>query len=308
MLSRLPVTCPPSLLEKAQTLPPTRTAIVNAGARLAMISAHDAFRAGIIEPVFFGDADEIKRQAEELEWEIAGHTLVNADGERAAAEAAAKYAGAGDADMIMKGNIHTDTFMRAMVGKEAGLRTGSRFTHVFHMTVPDRDGALLITDGAVNVHPDFETRKAILQNAVTMAHALGNPSPHVAILSATEEPTETIPSSIDARQLSDWARDNVADAKVIGPLAFDLAVSPDAAQVKGVAHPVAGNADIVVVPDIVSGNALFKMMVYFMSACAAGLVLGAKVPILLTSRADPPAARLAAAALGAVHSAYQEKQ
>ncbi len=304
MLSRLAVKCPQALLEKALTLPATKTAIVSAGAQLPMISAHDASRLGLIEPVFFGDPDAIGREAEILEWDIGDLTVIAAGDEREAAEKAAQWGGRGDVGMIMKGHIHTDIFMRAMVDKKSDMRTGTRYTHVFHMTAPDREGTLLISDGAVNVHPDFETRKAILQNAVLLSRALGNARPHVAILSATENATEAIPSSIEAKRLEEWARQQVVDTEVMGPLAFDLAVSPDASRVKGVDHPVAGNADILIVPDIVSGNALFKMMVYYMSACAAGIVMGAKVPILLTSRADPPAARLASAALGAVVNAY----
>ncbi|MCW2309914.1 bifunctional enoyl-CoA hydratase/phosphate acetyltransferase [Rhodobium gokarnense] len=308
MLSRQAVTCPPSLLELAEPLPATPTAIVNAGAQLAMLSAHDATRLNLIEPVFFGDPDAITHHALELDWDISGYRIVATDNEADAAKEAAAWGGRGDVGMVMKGHIHTDVFMRAMVSKASGMRTGARYTHVFHMTAPDREGSLLISDGAVNVHPDFETRKSILKNAVLMSRALGNQRPHVAILSATEEATETIPSSIEAQRLSDWASENVADAEVFGPLAFDLAVSPDAGRIKGVDHPVAGNADILIVPDIVSGNALFKMMVYFMGACAAGLVLGAKVPILLTSRADPPAARLASAALGSVVNAHMKQQ
>lgn len=300
MLGKNQVECPHSLLNAVRSEAPLRTAIVNAGAALVMESAFDAVKAGIIEPLFFGDPEAIRSHASELGWDIGQYQLTAAGDEQSAAAAAASAAGNGEAEAVMKGHIHTDVFMRALLSRTANLRTERRLTHVFHMSVPGRDGQLLITDGAVNIHPDVETKKAVIENAVDLAHALGLPRPKVALLSATEELMEAMPSSTEARTLSDWAADNVADADVFGPLAMDLALSEDAAKTKGVTNPVAGRADIIVVPDIVTGNALFKMMVNYMNACAAGIVLGAKVPILLTSRADPPAARLASAALAAV--------
>ena len=300
MLGKSQVECPHSLLNAAKSAGPLRTAIVNAGAAVVMESAFDAANAEIIEPVFFGDSDAIKRHADGLGWDISRYQITPAGDEQAAASAAAAAAGSGEAAAVMKGHVHTDVFMRALLSRSANLRTERRCTHVFHMTVPGRDGQLLITDCAVNIHPDIETKKAVIQNAVDLALALGLSRPKVALLSASEEPMEQMPSSTEARTLSDWAQDNIAAADVFGPLAMDLALSEDAARTKGVDHPVAGRADIIVVPDIVTGNALFKMMVHYMNACAAGIVLGAKVPILLTSRADPPAARLASAALAAI--------
>ena len=300
MLSTAPVECPRRLLEAAGGLPALRTAVVNATTAMVLESARDAADAKIIEPVLFGDADRIGQLAEEIGWDIGGLRIVDADDEREAAALAAAAAGDGTVEALMKGHVHTDVFMSAALKREAGLRTGRRLTHVFHMTVPGHDDPLFISDGALNTHPDVETKKAIITNAVDLARALEIEIPHVALLSATEEPSEHLPSSLHAAELADWAKVNVGGAEVHGPLAFDLTVSPDAARIKGIDHPVAGNADIVVVPDIVSGNALFKMMVYFMSACAAGVVLGAKVPILLTSRADPPEARLASAAVASI--------
>ncbi|MGI9382577.1 MAG: bifunctional enoyl-CoA hydratase/phosphate acetyltransferase [Methyloligellaceae bacterium] len=300
MLSTVPVERPRRLLEAVDGLPALRTAVVNATSGLVLESARDAADANIIEPVMFGDADEIRRLADEIGWDIGGLRIVDAAGEHEAAALAAAAAGAGDVDALMKGHVHTDVFMSAALKREAGLRMGHRLSHVFHMTVPGHDEPLLITDGALNTHPDVETKKAIVTNGVDLAHALEIEVPHVALLSATEEPSEHLPSSLHAAELADWAKTNVGRAEVHGPLAFDLTVSAEAARIKGIDHPVAGNADIIVVPDIVSGNALFKMMVYFRSACAAGVVLGAKVPILLTSRADPPEARLASAAIAAV--------
>jgi phosphate acetyltransferase len=192
--------------------------------------------------------------------------------------------------------------MRALLGRDAGLRTGNPFTHLFYMTMPGRNEGLIITDAALNPAPDIDIRKAITTNAVSMMRLLGVDRPKVALLSATEVPNPRIPSSVEAAEITAWAKVHLPDAEVAGPLAFDLAVSQHAATLKGVTSPVAGHADIIVVPEIVSGNALFKMMVQFMGACAGGLVMGAKVPIVLTSRADPPVARLASVALATIVS------
>lgn len=299
-----PAQCPASLLEAARGRPPIRTAVVNAGNDVVMESVRDAVAAGLIDPLLIGDPDSIRRHGEAVGFDTASFTIDPAADEESAAVQAAVHASRGEVGAIMKGHIHTDVFMKALLDKKHGLRTGRRLSHVFHMTTPLREGALLISDGALNTHPDLETKKAILLNAVELAHALGLARPHVALLSATEEPTDRIPSSVEAAALRDWARENVRDAEVEGPLAFDLAVSPEAVRIKGITSPVAGRADVLIVPDIVSGNALFKMMVHFMGACAAGIVMGAKVPILLTSRADPPAARLASAALAAIAGAH----
>lgn len=294
------VQCPPALLEAARGFAPLRTAVVNAGTDVVLESVRDCVEAGLIEPLLIGDPEDIRAGADKLGWDISAFAIdVAVDEEDAAAKGAA-HAGAGRVDAILKGHVHTDVFMRAVLDKQYALRTGRRFSHVFHMTAPGRGKPLFISDGALNTHPDLETRKAILLNAVDLAHALGVARPHVALLSATEEPSDAIPSSVEAAELAAWAKDNVRQAVVDGPVAFDIAVSAEAAQIKGIAAPGAGQADIIIVPDIVAGNALFKMMVHFMGACAAGIVLGAKVPILLTSRSDPPAARLASAALAVI--------
>lgn len=299
-----PAQCPPELLEAARGRTRIRTAVVNAGNDVVMESVRDAVAAGLIEPLLIGDPDAIGRHGEALGFDVGAFTVDPAADEASAAAQAAAHAAAGEVGAIMKGHVHTDVFMKALLDKQYGLRTGRRLSHVFHMTTPLREGALLISDGALNTHPDLETKKAILLNAVELAHALGNARPRVALLSATEEPTDRIPSSVEAAALRDWARENAPGAEVEGPLAFDLAVSPEAARIKGIDSPVAGRAEILIAPDIVSGNALFKMMVHFMGACAAGIVMGAKVPILLTSRADPPAARLASAALAVIAGAH----
>lgn len=300
MLSTRPFQCPPALLEKARAKPAVVTAVANAGTALALESARQASEEGLIVPILVGDPDAIRAAADAIEWDIGDLQLVAAEDEEEAARLAARIAGAGDARALMKGHVHTDCFVLAILDRKAGLRTGRRLTHAFHMTVPDHDKPLLITDAAVNVAPDLETKFEAMRNAVRLARALGTELPRVAILSGSEEPSESMPSSLEAADLAERASRELTGALVHGPLAFDLAVSPEAARIKGIDHPVAGNADILVAPNIETGNALFKMMVYFMSACAAGIVLGAKVPAILTSRADPPEARLASAAIAAI--------
>ena len=300
MLSTRPFECPPALLERARRKPAVTTAVANAGATLALESAKQATESKLIRPILVGDQDDIVRTADEIAWDISDFEIVHANEEDEAAVKAAKLAGDGAAGALMKGHVHTDAFMMAILKRESGLRTGRRLTHVFHMTVPDTDRALLITDAAVNIAPDLETKFEAMRNAVALAHALGIEEPRVAILSGSEAPTERMPSSMDAATLTQRAAAELSGALVHGPLAFDNAVSPEAAAVKGITHPVAGHADILLAPNIETGNALFKMMVYFMSATAAGIVMGAKVPAILTSRADPPEARLASAAIAAI--------
>jgi len=300
MLSNRPFQCPPALLARAQSAPPVRTAIASAGADLPLESARLAVEAGVMEPVLVGDRNAIAAAAERIDWDIGGFEIVDAADEPAAGMTAAKLCGDGAADALMKGHIHTDAFVRGILSRDAGLRTGRRLTHVFHMTVPDDDKALLITDAAINVAPDIETRLQAAANAVDLAIALGIDAPKVAVLSASEEATETMPSTLDAAEITARAVAEIPNASVYGPLAFDNAVSPEAAAIKEIDHPVAGHADILLVPTIETGNALFKIMVYFMSACAAGIVMGAKVPAILTSRADPPEARLASAAIASI--------
>ena len=265
-----------------------------------MESVRDAVGAGFIEPLLIGDPEDIREHAEALGFDIDPFHVDPAASEKDAALKGAVHAASGRVAALLKGHVHTDAFMVPLLDKKHGLRGGRRLSHVFHMSVVSRDKPLFITDGALNTHPDIETKKAILLNAVDLAHALGLARPNVALLSATEEVSDAIPSSGDARELAAWASDNIDSAQVFGPVAFDIAVSQEAAGIKGFAKPGAGEADIIVVPDIVSGNALFKMMVHLMGACAAGIVMGAKVPILLPSRADPPAARLASAALAVI--------
>lgn len=269
-----------------------------------MEAAKAATEAGIMEPVFTGETAIIQAEAEKLGWDISGFQIIDADGEEEAGRAAAHACGEGRADVLMKGQLHTDVFMKSALARDVGLRTGGRLVHIFHISHPDGGKPMLVSDAAVNVTPNMETRQDSVRNVVSLLHRLGNDHPRVAILSATESVIPSVPSSVEARELAEWAKDNVEGASFSGPLALDLILSPDAAATKGLTDdPVAGRADAIIVPDIVSGNAIFKSFVYLCGGCAGGLVMGAKVPILLTSRADPPAARLASVALAAIVSA-----
>ncbi len=300
-LSNRAAVAPQNLLDLAATFAAPRVAIARAGAPLPMQAAEDATKAGIMIPVFVGEADAIRAQAAKLDWDISAYAIHDTTGEDEAGRTAAALCGAGEADVLMKGNLHTDVFMKAAVSRDAGLRTGRRFVHIFHISHPDGGKPILISDAAVNVHPNLETRQDAIREVANLLNLLGNTRPKIAILSATESPIPSVPSALEGRALADWAKANISNADVSGPLAFDLIMSPDAATTKGLAaDPVAGFADAIIVPDIVSGNALFKAFVYLKGGCAAGLVTGAKVPILLTSRADPAAARMASAALAAI--------
>ena len=308
MLSTLPFECPSELLERGRAGAPTPTAVAGAAGELALESARRATEAGLIEPVLVGEALRIADLAKSIDWDIQGLRIVAAEDEAAAAEAAVALARGNEVAAVMKGQIPTDVLMRTVVSRQTGLRTGQRLSHVFYMTAPGRAGALTITDAVVNVAPDVETRLHIARNAVGLYQALGEPEAKVAVLSATEHAIKAMPSSMEAAEIVERAGDEVAGALVEGPFALDIAVSPQAAAVKGVESKVAGQADILLVPNIETGNALFKAMVYFMSATAAGLVLGAKVPIVLTSRADPPEARLAATALAAIVAGHGDEK
>ncbi len=304
MLSELPFEVPPYLLERTRGLDPIPMAVAGAGHPVVMESAQRAADARLIDPILVGDAEAIGAIAADMAWDKSLFRIVAAVGEDGACRTAAALAAGREAAALMKGHVHSDAIMRAVLKRDAGLRTERRASHVFHMTVPGRDRVLFITDGALNVAPDAGAKLDIIRNAVAAAHALGNPEPKVALLSASETAIESLPSSTDAAEVVKRARDGaIAGAVVDGPLAFDNAVSPEAAELKGIEGPVAGRADILVVPNIEMGNGLVKMMVYFMSGLAAGVVMGARVPIVLTSRADPPEARFAAAAIAAIIAA-----
>ncbi len=302
MLSTAPFEVPGYLLDKARALPTPAMAVAGAANPLALESARRAADEGLADPVLVGEGDAITALARDMDWDISGVRVVDAADEAAAAEAAVALASGGEVTALMKGHVHTDALMRAVLKREAGLRTDRRISHIFHMTVPGDDQVLHVTDAAINVQPTVDDKVHILGNVVDLAHALGNAEPRVAVLSGAETVNPAMPSSVDAAEVVARAGD-IAGAMVDGPLAFDNAVSPEAARIKGIDSPVAGRADVLLVPNLEAGNFLFKQMVYFMSATAAGIVMGARVPIVLTSRADPPEARLAATAIAAIVAA-----
>lgn len=302
-LNKADPACPADLLERALRFAAPRIAIARAGAPAPMEAAQDAVEAGVMIPVFVGERDRIEKEAAALNWDISDFDLIEAEGEEGSGRAAAQAVREGRADVLMKGHLHTDAFMKAAISRSHGLRTDKRFVHIFHMSAagPGVTKPLLISDAAVNVAPSMSTRQDALRLVVELSQRLGTERPRVAILSATESVIESVPSSVEADELATWAAENIPDADVRGPLAMDLILSSEAAEIKGLRDdPVAGEADAVIVPDIVSGNALFKTLVYVGGACAAGVVMGGSAPILLTSRADPPAARLASACLAQI--------
>ena len=301
MLSDVPYEVPAYLMEMADGTRARPMAIVGAAYPVVLESARRAAAAGLVEPVLVGETDTVAAIARDMDWNIAGLRLIDAVDEAEACETAAALAGSGEVATLMKGQVHTETLMRAVLKRSAGLRTERRTSHVFHMTVPGSDRVLHITDAVINVQPDVETKMDILANAVDLAHTLGTVEPRVAVLSGAETVNPSMPSSVEAADVVKRANSGAVEgARVDGPLAFDIAVSEAAARIKGIGGPVAGRADILLVPNLEAGNFMFKQMVYFMSATAAGVVLGARVPIVLTSRADPPEARLAATAIAAI--------
>jgi phosphate acetyltransferase len=301
---RSPV-CPAWLIKKVRSArsKPLRLAIVRASAPLPMKTAHEAWKEGIAIPVLIGEADKIKKLAEALSWDLDGIEVHDCKGEKSAIDVAISLTGAHKIDALMKGHLHSDVFMGGVVTREAGIRAEKRMVHVFAMFPPEGGDPLLISDAAVNVMPDLKTRQQALRVLVETAHALGIDTPKVAILSATETPIASIPSSLEAQELSRWAEENIDGALFSGPLSFDLSVVPEAVKIKDVKNnPVAGHANALLVPDITSGNILFKALVWYKAACAAGVVTGGKVPIILTSRSDSHEARMASIALTALMS------
>lgn len=303
LLSTNTVECPQYLLDQADGLPAAATAVVNAASKTVMQSCKMASDEGLITPVLVGDASAIQKIAADLDWNLSDIRIVQADSEDKAAAAAVALAKGNEVASLMKGNIHTDHLLKAVINKELGLRTGRRLSHVFHMSVPNSNASICITDAAINVAPSVAIKLDIARNVTSLMHAIGYEQPKIAVLSATEVASPTIPSSMAAQEVVQAAQAGEVEGALLGgPFAFDNAVSPYAAKLKGITDPVAGNADVLLVPNIETGNALFKQMVYFMGAAAAGLVLGATVPIILTSRADPAAARLASTALAAIYA------
>ena len=296
------------LLNAAKSLPKIRMGVVHPCSREALEGALDAARLGLIEALLIGPEARIRSLADECQMDLAGFSIVNVPHSHAAAVKAVEMARAGEVDALMKGSLHSDELLSAVVNAQTGLRTERRVSHVFVLDVPRYPKPLLITDAAINVAPDFDAKVDIVQNAIDLAHALGIARPKVAILSAVETVTPKLRSSMDAAALSKMAdRGQITGGLVDGPLAFDNAVSLAAARTKGIKSDVAGDADILVVPDLESGNMLAKQLEYLGGAQAAGIVMGARVPIVLTSRADSAHSRIASCAIAILLIAHRLK-
>jgi phosphate acetyltransferase len=300
MLSKKEIICPEQLLKLAKAKGPVKAVIVNAGKAVSIESAKQAVDQGLIDPIFVGDKKVIDKIASDISWDISNYEIVDEPIENNTAAIAAKMASEGKVKIIVKGHIHTDILMKAVLKRDLNLIGKKRLSHVWHMTLEKSDKPFIITDGALNVLPKLETKMHILKNSVDFAKRIGISKPKVSVLSATEEVLESVPSSIDAKELTERAKKEDIDADVFGPMAFDNSVSENAAQIKGIKNVVAGKADILLVPNVEAGNGLVKMMIYFMGACAAGVVVGGKVPVVITSRADSAPARLASIAAAIV--------
>jgi len=300
MLSKKEIICPEQLLKLAKTKGPVKVVIVNAGKAVSIESAKQAVDESLIDPIFVGDKKVIEKLANDIKWDISKYEIVDEPIENNTAPIAAKMASEGKVKIIVKGHIHTDILMKAVLKRDLNLIGKKRLSHVWHMTLEKNDKPFIITDGALNVLPKLETKMHILKNSVDFAKRIGINKPKVSVLSATEEVLESVPSSVDAKELMERAKNDGIDADVFGPMAFDNSVSENAAQIKGIKNAVAGKADILLVPNVEAGNGLVKMMIYFMGACAAGVVVGGKVPVVITSRADSAPARLASIAAAIV--------
>ena len=300
MLSNKEIVCPNNLLDKAQEKKGVKVAVVNAGKPLPMLSVQDAVAENLIEPIFIGDKKEILKCAEDLKWDISNFEIIDEPIENNTAKIAAQLASKGKVKIIVKGHIHTDVLMKEVLKREYNLLGKTRLSHIWHMTVEKDDKPLIITDGALNVLPNVKTKMHILKNAINFSNRIGISRPKVSVLSATEEVLESVPSSLDAAEITKLAKDENLEADVFGPLAFDNSISKKSAGIKGIKNSVAGEADILLVPSVETGNGLVKMMIYFMGACAAGVVVGGKVPVVITSRSDEAQARLASIAAAVV--------
>ena len=300
MLSDKSTVCPLNLLDIAHQKRGIKAAIVNAGKELPMLSVMDAVKEKLIVPVLIGDQGEIKKIAEELKFDISDYEIVHEPIENNTAKVAAKLAGDGDVKIIVKGHIHTDVLMKEVLLRKYNLIGKTRLSHIWHMTLDKEDDPLIITDGALNVNPNVKTKMHILKNVIDFCHRINIPKPKVSILSATEEVLDSMQSSVDAKEITELAKKENLNADIYGPLAFDNSVSKKSAAIKGIKNNVAGDADVLLVPNVEAGNALVKMMIYFMGACAAGVVVGGKVPVVITSRSDEATARLASIAAAVV--------
>jgi len=300
MLSKKEIVCPNNLLNAAHRKKIVKAAIVNAGNSLSMISVQDAVNSNLIEPIFIGDKKEILKYAQDLKWDISGYEIIDEPVENNTAAIATKLASENKIRIIVKGHIHTDILMKEVLRREYGLLGKTRLSHIWHMTIDKDEKPLIITDGALNVLPNIKTKMHILRNVINFSNRIGIDIPKIAVLSATEEVIDSVPSSKEAAEITKLAKEELLNADVFGPLAFDNSISKKSASIKGIKNKVAGEADVLLVPSVETGNALVKMLIYFCGACAAGVVIGGKVPVVITSRSDEPPARLASIAAAVV--------
>ena len=300
MLSDKEIVCPNNLLDVAHQKKGISAGIVNAGKSITMMSVMDAVNENLITPTFIGNKGEIEKCALELNFDISEFEIIDEKKENKTAVIAAELASKEKIKIIVKGHIHTDVLMKEVIKKKYNLIGKTRLSHIWHMTLDKEDKPLIITDGALNVSPNVKTKMHILKNVINFCNRIGNERPKVSILSATEEVLDSVQSSLDAKEITEIAKKENLKADVFGPLAFDNSISKKSAEIKGIKNVVAGDADVLLVPNVEAGNALVKIMVYFMGACAAGVVVGGKVPIVITSRSDVATARLASIAAAVV--------
>jgi len=296
------------LIAAARSVPAIPTAVAHPCDETSLKGALDAAAAGMIKPLLVAPEGKVRDVARKLGADIGGAEIVDVPHSHAAAAKSVELVRAGTVELIMKGSLHSDELLAEVTRRETGLRTERRISHVFIMDVPTYPKALFVTDAAVNIFPDLEAKRDIVQNAVDLHIGLGLGTPKVAILSAVETVTPKIPSTIDAAALCKMAdRGQITGAEIDGPLAFDNAISPEAARIKGIRSNVAGQAQILVVPDLEAGNMLAKNLTFLSNADAAGIVLGARVPIILTSRADDVRTRMASCAVAVLYADYLRK-
>lgn len=296
------------ILQQAQANGPRPMAVAHPCSSEALLGAVEAAEQGIATPILVAPRAKLQKLAASLDIDLARFEVIDVEHSHAAAERAVALVREGFADMLMKGSLHTDEFMAAVLDRNKGIRTDRRVSHVFVMKVESYPRYLFITDAAINIEPDLEAKRDICQNAIDLCQALGIAQPKVAILSAVETISPKIRSTLDAAALCKMAdRGQIKGGLLDGPLAFDNAISHEAADTKGITSPVAGEPDILLVPDLESGNMLAKQLTYLAAAASAGIVMGARVPIVLTSRADDAAGRLASSAVANVLAAHHKK-
>ena len=273
---------------------PVNSAVANANNDITIKAIHEAWEKGLINPVLVGKEDFIKSSVDRIGWSITDIKIINSQDEVRSASICCQLAQKDEISLIIKGHMHTDILMSEYIKSEHSLRVkGERLSHIWFMTFDETNREpIIITDGALNIKPSLETKKSIISNVINFVEKINYFDGKIAILSATEEILEQMESSLDAHKLTEWANDNYPKYDIFGPLAFDNAVSKDAAKIKGVTNSVAGNANIIIVPNIETGNALVKLMVNFMNATAGGFVVGGKVPVVITSRSDTIESRL----------------